>query len=169
MKKMIPTILLCLSIVVLFAGCSNQETAQPKESQMVAIANPWSNWDSMEEAEAATGFSFGLPEVIAESFTATEFRTMNGELMEVVYFDGDFEVCIRKAKGENQDISGDYNQYESCTEENRDGAAIATYYNSANKAVKQIISYDGYSWSLMAPNGYWGDSNEDFVNGILGE
>ena len=159
MKKII---LMCLGLFILFAGCANKEAAQT-----AAIANPWSTWDSIKEAEEACGFSFGLPDVIAESFTATEFRTMMGELIEVVYCDEDFEVCIRKSKGEDQDILGDYNRYETCNEENRNGAAITTYFNSSNSAMKQLISHQGYSWSLVAANGFWGDSNEDFLRAIL--
>ena len=81
--------------------------------------------------------------------------------------DGDFEICIRKQKGEGQDISGDYNKYETCTETSHNGGTITNYHNSNNNAVKQLISYKGYSWSLVAPNGYWGDSNWDFIGGIF--
>ena len=162
MKRIVLTILLCLGIFALFAGCASK-----KEPQTVAIANPWSTWDSIKEAENATGFSFGLPDVIADSYIATEFRTMNGELVEVVYCDGDFEVCIRKAKDERQDISGDYNQYETCNEERRNDITIITYGNSEKAALKQLIYCQGYSWSMIAPNGYWGDSNEDFLRSIM--
>ena len=94
---------------------------------------------------------------------------MNKELLEVVYRDENFEVCVRKQAGEGQDISGDYNEYETRTEANRNGGTVITYQNADNSAMRQVISYHGYSWSLVAPNGYWGDSNADFVNGILGE
>ena len=162
MKKLTSIILLCLGVAAILAGCANQQAAPS-----VAIANPWSTWNSIQEAEAAVGCSFGLPEVIAGSYNATEFRTMNNKLIEVVYSDGDFQVCIRKETGENQDVSGDYNQYETCSEENRSGAAITTYFNSGNGAKKQLISHQGYSWSLVASNGYWGDSNEDFLQAIM--
>lgn len=168
MKKIVAVILAVLMLTASFTGCGNQKTPQAGTSQMTQIGNPWSEWNSIEEAEAAVGFLFGLPSVVAESYTAVEFRTMNNEMIEIVYRDEDFEVCIRKQKGEDQDISGDYNEYETCSEESRNGAAITSYSNSGNGAVKQVISYEGYSWSLVAPNGYWGDSNADFVNGILG-
>ena len=166
MKKNAWIVLFCCMIAAVFAGCRNQTAAQETTSQMVAIGNPWSDWDSIEEAEAAVGFSFALPEVIADTYVAEVFRTMNDELIEVVYRDEGFEVCVRKRKGEGQDISGDYNQYETCTEKNYNGGMITNYHNSDNNAVKQIISYKGYSWSLVAPNGCWGDSNWDFVSKI---
>jgi len=169
MKKIVAVILVVLMLTASFAGCGHQKTPQAGTSQMTQIGNPWSEWTSIEEAEAAVGFSLGLPTMVAESYNAVEFRTMNNEMIEIVYRDEDFEVCVRKQKGEGQDISGDYNEYETCREESHNGAVITSYSNSGNSAVRQVISCNGYSWSLVAPNGYWGDSNADFVNGILGE
>ena len=164
MKNRTIVFLVCLILFAVCVGCGNQTETQT--SQTASIGNPWSDWDSIEEAESATGFSFGLPEVIADSYTAVSIRTLNTELIEVVYRDEGFEVRVRKQKGEGQDISGDYNQYDTCIEETIDGATSIYYYNSGNNAVKQMISYNGYSWSLVAPNGYGDDSNWDFVSEI---
>ena len=164
MKKIVLVILLYGVISAAFAGCGNQPVVQ---KQTTAIGNPWSDWDSIQEAESAVGFSFGLPDVIADSYHAVSVRTLNNELIEVVYLDADFEVCVRKQKGEGQDISGDYNKYETCTQTSCNEGLITNYQNSNNHAVKQLISYKGYSWSLVALNGYWGDSNWDFLSKIL--
>ena len=181
MKKIISIILICVLSSTIFVGCgdqkANQEATEIVEqkvnqeapSQITLVGNPWFNWDTMEEAETAVGFSFGLPEVIADSYEAVSFRTLNGQLIEVLYRDDEYEVRVRKQQGEGQDISGDYNEYEICTEENYNGGTITTYRNSNNDAVKQIISYNGYSWSLVSQNGYWGDSSQDFVSGIWEE
>lgn len=140
---------------------------QDDNNQMAFIGNPWSQWSSIAEAEAAVGFSFGLPETVADSYTAKEFRTMNNEMIEIVYYDGDFEVCVRKQAGEGQDISGDYNEYEKCEQTEQNGAAVSVFYNSGDNACRTLVSDQGYSWSLAAPNGYWGDSAQDFLNLIL--
>ena len=161
MKKIISIILLCMMISAFFAGCAEEP------SQMVAIGNPWSDWDSMEEAESAVGFSFGLPNVIADSYEAVSFRTMNNELLEITYSYGEFEVCVRKQAGEGQDISGDYTEYETCTETNCNGVTVTSYQNSGNPATRLVLSDEGYSWSLVAPNGYRNDSNQDFLIEIL--
>ena len=165
MEKMF-RVFLCLLAAVLFAGCGERMTHQEGTTM---IANPWSTWDSIEEAESAVGFSFGLPDVIAGSYEAVSICTMNDELIEVTYRDEDYEVCVRKKAGEGQDISGDYHEYETCTETTCQGVAVVSYRNSNDPAVKQLVRAEGYSWSLVAPNGYWGDSSADFVNGILGE
>lgn len=166
MRRNASIILLFCIISAIFAGCGNQTVEQEHISQTTAIGNPWSDWNSIEEAEFFVGFSFGLPEVIAESYHAVSVRTLNKELIQVVYRDGDYEVCVRKQLGEGQDISGDYNQYEFCTQTNHNGGTITNYHNSTNNAVKQLISYQGFSWSLVAPNGCWGDSNWDFLSKI---
>lgn len=59
---------------------------------------------------------------------------------------------------------GEYNQHDICTEETIAGGTISYCYNSSNNAVKQLISYKGYSWSLVAPSGCGDDSNWDFVS-----
>lgn len=166
-KKAIVFILIFLILCAVCVGCGKQIADREPTSQIVAIGNPWSDWDSIKEAESVVGFTFGLPEVIADSYTAVTVRTLNNELIEVVYRDENFEVCVRKRKGEGQDISGDYNKYETRTEKNCNGGTMITYHNSNHDAMKQLISYNGYSWSLVAPNGYWGDSNRDFVGKIL--
>ena len=88
-------------------------------------------------------------------------------MLEVIYRYEDSEICVRKQKGEGEDISGDYNKYDTSAEDDFNGGKIVEYRNSNNSAVKQIISYNGYSWSLMAPNGYQEDSNDEFLNYIL--
>ena len=167
MRKIISIVLLCLIISSVFVGCGKQPVEQAQTSQTAMIGNPWSDWASIEEAEAAVGFSFELPEMIADSYTAVVFRTLNNEMIEIIYRDEEFEVCVRKQKGEGQDISGDYNQYDTCTEETVGEGTIIHYSNSGSNAVKQLISCKGFSWSLVAADGYWGDSNQDFLSKIL--
>ena len=167
MKKTIAMILICFIISSLLIGCANQAVTQETTSQITAIGNPWSDWETLKEAEDTVGFSFGLPEIIADSYEAVAFRTLNGELIEVIYQDEDLEVRVRKQKGEGQDISGDYTDYETVTEGQFGDGLITTYHNSGDHAVKQTISAHEYSLSLTAPNGYWGDSNADFLNAIL--
>ena len=168
MNRMIAIILVCFTVMFLSVGCERAKAAQDEESQMVQLGNPWSEWNSIAETESATDFTFELPDMIADYYTAAEFRTMNNELIEIVYKDqdGNFEVCVRKQKGEGQDISGDYNEYDTCNEENFQGGTITVYNNTNNNSVKIIISYQGYSWALMAPNGFQGDFNQEFLNHI---
>lgn len=166
MKKLILMVLLCLAFPLLLIGCGKENTAAEETAQTAQIGNPWKEWSTLKEAENAVAFSFGLPEVIAQRYTVSEVRTMLDELLEVRYRDGEYEVCVRKQKGEGQDLSGDYNQYDFVSERLEHGASVTTYHNSDNPAVKQIVSYQGYSWSVVAPNGYGEEADGIFLEYI---
>ena len=163
MQKLL-TFVLAAALLLSASGCASSTTEPEPTPPVTQIANPWTDWSSIEEAELAVGFSFGLPDTIADRYTVKSIRTMNNVLMEVTYHDDGLTVCVRKQLGEGQDISGDYNQYETCSETNFNGGSMTGYSNSADPAIKQLISYQGYSWSLVAPNGYGDDSGEAFLS-----
>lgn len=163
MQKLL-TFVLAAALLLSASGCASSSTEPESAPPITQIANPWKDWSSIEEAELAVGFSFGLPDTIADRYTVKSIRTMNNVLMEVTYHDDASTVCVRKQLGEGQDISGDYNQYETCTASDFNGGTISSYSNSANRAIKQIISTQGYSWSLVAPNGYADHSGEAFLS-----
>ena len=163
MKKFV-IILLCISALLMFAGCKNAKAQT--EDPITMIGNPWSDWNSIEEAESAVGFSFDLPAIIADTYTASKFRTMTGELIEVIYSYGDVEVHIRKQYGEGNDISGDYNEYENSTETTINNSKITVFFDSENNAVKQIISCEGYSWSVTLGYGSEANLGDVFLNEI---
>ena len=167
MKKYI-IMLLCVGVMALIAGCGaeEQEQAQGNPGGMM-IGNPWSDHGSLAEAEAATGFMFGLPETV-DGYTADVFRTMSGTLLEVRYHSGEAEICIRKQQGEGQDISGDYNVYENSKESQQNGGTITVDSNEAGEVVRQIISFKGYSWSVVASDGIPAEVSQEFLNLILG-
>ena len=161
MKKTMLILMICL----LLAGCGS--TAQPPETAAetapsLQLANPWTDYASLEEAEAACGLDFPLEDVVVGSYQAESYRVLNGELLEVTYRDDSFEVTVRMQAGEDQDISGVYGEFENITTYETDTHTII------NKKIKdggilQLISKDGYSYSFYAPNHYWGDSNADFL------
>ena len=164
MKKLV-IMLLCVGVVAMLAGCGAEEPEQ-KPVGMTQIANPWSSWASIEEAEGVSGMIFGLPVTVA-GYTADEFSTMNGELIQIVYHSGDSEICIRKQAGEGQDISGDYNVYENSEESRKNGAVITVDTNLEGEVARQIISFDGYSWSVVS-DGIPAEVAQEFLDLILG-
>ena len=157
--------MLILMVCLLLAGCGS--TAQIPETTeetapMLQMGNPWKDYPSLEEAEAACGLDFPLEDVVAGSYKAESYRVMNRELLEVTYRDDSFEVTVRMKAGENDDISGVYEEFEKITTYEMDTHTII------NKKIKdggilQLISKDGCSYSFHAPNHYWGDSNADFL------
>ena len=75
------------------------------------IANPWSDFDSLEAAEADADVEITLPESY-QHFGHRIYRAMHGEMIEVIYQDADGQegFRIRKSRG-SEDISGDYTSY----------------------------------------------------------
>ena len=163
-------IMLCLMLILSAAGCGSK-TAE--DSSALNMANPWKTCGSLKDAEELAGFELGMPEQIAGSYRAEEFSVMNGELtiLQVVYRDDDITVTVRKAPGAGQDISGVYG-FEKVADADRNGVAIEVYWpadtSEMPNASLTIFDLDGYSWSLYAPKGYWGDSCDDFLRAVFG-
>ena len=161
MRKIMMLILVCLIITACGEKAVPAETAAPTTEATLQIGNPWKSYDTLEEAESACGLDFPMPDMIANSYIAESFRVMNGQLLEVTYWDEAFEVVVRMQAGEGQDLSGVYGEFEDEQSFHVDGAVITA--KSIDSGVVQLVSKDGYSYSLYAPNHYWGDSNIDFL------
>ena len=144
MKKAI-LILLCL----LLAGCASTE--QPPETTaetapILQLANPWKDYPSLEEAEAACGLDFPLEDVVADSYKAESYRVMNGSLLEVTYINGDTEITVRMQAGENLDISGVYANFTKTETFDQRGASV-TKMLAADCCV-YLIHKNSYSFSI---------------------
>ena len=159
MKYMIIPMLFCLLLV----GCGTApvESSAPTMEITTQLANPWKDYPSLAEAEAACGLTFPMPALIGDNYAAESFRVMNGELLEVRYRDGDFSVIVRMQAGEGQDLSGIYGEFENIQTSVFDGATITS--KDIDDGIVQLISKDGYSYSLYAPKHYVGDSNIEFL------
>lgn len=128
----------------------------------------WREFETLKAAENTAGFSLGMTETIAGSYVAESYRVLEGGVLEVVYRDQEYEVCVRKMLGTDKDCSGDHTQYAQVETIERDGGTV-TFYRNENAAhiSKTVVSYNGYSWSLVTPNGFWGDSAEEFLKQIF--
>lgn len=104
MKKLI-TLSLCLAAALLLTGCGSQESGE--------IADPFVEYDTIEEAEEAVGFDITVPDSI-DGYSKRIIRVdSQDQLIEVIYQNEqneDQEIRIRKAVGTDE-ISGDYNEY----------------------------------------------------------
>lgn len=168
-KLYIAFLLLLLAGILLLAGCETKEEAA-EASGTAMIGNPWKSFSSPEEAEEAAGFPSELPQTVADSYTAETFRAMSGDapLLEIVYRDGDLTVTVRKSQGEGRDISGLYgfDRTEECLWQDSEAYTVCREAEDGN-ALCILLDHDGYSWSLYAPNGFSGDSAEDFLTEIF--
>lgn len=147
-------IICLLAAVCLLGGCG----AKAPDTQ---IANPWKDYESLQQAEDAAGFVFGLAQETQDGSTAEQFRVMNGQLLEVIYRQGDREVTVRKAAG-NEDISGDYNEYSTVT--------LSEYANGSatireNKSI--LVFTDQYSWSVYCAEGFAENEVQQWIEAIF--
>ena len=114
MKKLMTFALSAVMVLSLAACGQSAPQTQPEKTDAESneqIANPFTTYDTMEEATEAVGFDMmDVPEML-EGFDAREIQCSESGMLEVIYRNADGgTVSIRKAIG-NTDISGDYNQY----------------------------------------------------------
>lgn len=76
----------------------------------IGMPNPFSECNSLQEAEKHAGFKLALPEKMPEGYSQNMIEIIGKKMIQVFYENGEKEILIRKAKG-NDDISGDYNEY----------------------------------------------------------
>ena len=116
MKKLL-ALMLCAACLVSLAACGSRGEPEVTETddsaEITGIANPFVDYDSLEDACAVVGFDFTVPETIGDC-PIESVQVMDGRMIQVTYCDGEADgnrVILRKAAG-TEDISGDYNQYD---------------------------------------------------------
>lgn len=119
------TLALCAAMALSLSACGSKAPAQDstKDTQQTEaedaviggenaqIPNPWTEYASIEDVEAAVGFDVTLPE-LPDGYALSYIQALTERgLLEITYENesGD-ELSIRKAPGDG-DISGDYNDY----------------------------------------------------------
>lgn len=156
MKKML-ALLLAAAAALSVAACGNTanetDKKDPAQSENTQIPNPWTEYDSLEEAEKAAGFSIGDPALFGN--TATAFRVLStdgGKMIEVEFENAEGETfAIRKAPGSG-DISGDYTKYSSEETVVLDDQAL-TVKGEGDKKFLAIWTDAEYSYSVFSREG----------------
>lgn len=119
----------------------------------VQMPNPWQECTTLEEAGELAGFSFTAPETL-DGFSTKYIATIPGDIAQEIFSNGeadDQEVTFRKGNGQ-QDISGDYNVYE--TVETRQIAGKDVTVKSTDGLIYTVFwEQDGYSYSVSARTG----------------
>ena len=153
-------LILLICVLFLSACTANAAPATEPHSQ---IGNPWRNYDSMAEAIDICGLAFPLPEKVGD-FTADSYRVMNAQLLEVIYRFGEDAVIVRMQAGENLDLSGVYMDAVHTETIDLNGASVTI--RQLDTGHLYLISKEGYSYSLYAPNGYQNEADRKFLSFI---
>lgn len=131
---------------------ANFTKAGTKEDN-VQIPNPIKEYNTVDEAKKAVAFKVLVPEIMPEGYTLSWVSTINDELFQISYKNGDNEILYRTAEG-TEDISGDYNVYDVCEAENvnsnevtlkGDGKMVYTAVWSEGESAYSLNSQKGLS------------------------
>ena len=162
MKKLFAVIMMLLTILPL-AACGNK-TDDSTEPDIIGMPNPFTDFDTLAEAEAQTGFDITLPDAI-DSSDKRIYRAMNDEMLEVIYVNGEDETGrVRKARG-SEDISGDYNDYAE-TETMSVGGIDVLLKGDAGLVKLAVWTNDGYTYSVSSEAGMTADEMTALVSAV---
>lgn len=109
------------------------------------IPNPFVDYDSLEAAAKAAGFELKAPSSV-EGFSEKVIQVCNGEMIQVIFLNGDDRLFIRKAEG-SDDISGDYNEYSDNGTVTVDGNSV-TLRGDDGKVSTAVWTSGKYTYSV---------------------
>lgn len=124
-------------------------------SSAVSIADPFTEVSSMKEAAAMTGFDLTLPEA-PKDYPDQIIRVMNTSMIEVIFANNANETAdkidegfrVRKEKTD-EEISGDYNEYENVNTV-RIGDLDVTEKGNGDTISVATWNADGYAYAVDA-------------------
>lgn len=126
----------------------------------VQIPSPWTDYETLSDMEAATGFAFSAPET-ANGLSATAYRSMEG-LAEVDYGEGESRLTLRKGEGDG-DVSGVYTTYSEETTLEINGVSVTAGGESGAYMLARWTD-GGYSYSVFSESGF----DEQALTEIIG-
>ena len=129
----------------------NLITISKSEEDSTQIPNPFTKYESVDEAKKALDFDAKLPSYIPAGYEFDYTSTMGKSFIQVSYKNGDNKILIRTAKEEG-DISGDSNVYK-----NEETVRIGEFSVKVrgNDGVSCATWNDGeYAYSVYADKGH---------------
>ena len=130
------------------------EQAETTDTENVQIPNPWTDYDSKDDAAQAAGFDLAVPDEIS-GCSEKSYRVLSAEgdvMFEIIYASGEDETArIRKAPGAD-DVSGNYTVYAET--ETVDVGGVRVTMKGADGFVKLAVWTNGdYSYALSVESG----------------
>ena len=136
------------------------ESGESEES-MIGMPNPYTDHDTLKEAEEDAGFKIQIPDEI-RGVKAAAFRNLGSELLEVIYYDGENEVArVRKGTGA-EDISGDYVIYSEVKTVEVGGKSV-TIKKEAEGCYLAVWTGGDYSYSVSVETPF----SQDELTGLV--
>ena len=115
------------------------ESVKDSDDEIVGMANPFVDYETLDEAKKAIKFSAKTPSYTPSGYKLDNISVMSGEMLQLIYKNGEDEICFRTEKTA-EDISGDYNEYKNNTVKKING--IETKLRG-NKDIAGAVWQDG--------------------------
>lgn len=127
-------------------GVLSIRTTLEEAENGVQIPSPFTDCDSLSNAEKLAGFQLNIPGAVNGSDNRV-FRAIENDLLEVIYQEGETETArVRKAPG-TEDISGDYNVYGETSTVSSNGVSV-TLKGDNDRVSLAIWTSGSYTYSI---------------------
>ncbi len=140
---------------------ADQEDIQKVEELFdgyVGMANPFMDNETLKGAEENVGFSIRVPDEIG-GVSASAFRNLGQEMLEVIYYKGDQEVARIRKSLNREDNSGNYVDYSEIqnvkidiydvTLKGNDGKVVLATWNDGTYGYSISVDETGVSMDEM--------------------
>ena len=170
---------LCAALALSVTACSSDEpeesSSEPSTSQSTSVEQnstsvtpeqdgSYVDYQTLEEAQSAVGFTWNVPYSIGDS-TDREFRVADGSVLDILYKkDETRTACLRKAAG-TEDLSADSAQYEQ-VEEAAVGNSTVSMRGSNDLYSLAIWTDDTYTYSVSLDTGISQDELSQLVQSL---
>lgn len=124
------------------------ETPAAASTASAALANPFQDYDTLADAEAAAGFSMTLPSIGA-NYNSVAYRAVPGQLLEVVYGSDGAETLRLRKGADLSNVSGDYNTYRTIKTIRVDDVNVRMK-GSGNRMSLATWERDGHAYAAIA-------------------
>ena len=140
------------------------QSEEADSSDFVQSGNPYAEYDTLEEAENTIGFEISVPDSYGE-YTEPYYAVIEGKILEVQYYNGDDRgMIISKSRG-SEDISGDFNEYNTVTETEVNGNTVTIKGNGDEFSLALWVSGD-YSYSVSVSSGISENALKEIIEKI---
>ena len=140
------------------------QSEEADSSDFVQSGNPYAEYDTLEEAENTIGFEISVPDSYG-GYTEPYYAVIEGKILEVQYYNGDDRgMIISKSRG-SEDISGDFNEYNTVTETEVNGNTVTIKGNGDEFSLALWVSGD-YSYSVSVSSGISENALKEIIEKI---
>jgi hypothetical protein len=125
----------------------------------INIINPIENFDTIDDAQKALKFKVTIPKELLGKYNIKYINTISRNVFQICYINGQNDIIFRMGQG-IEDISGDYNNYETNNTVNINGSNVKL--KGDNDLIKVAVwSANNMTYSISITNGM---KQDDIIN-----